>query len=128
MPEEYVPEVNQRLAFYKRLAGAAGDEELADLRAELADRFGPLPEPAEQLLDIVRIRIAARALGVERVEAGEGKAVITFAPSTPDRARRGWSRPSRPAGAGSGCGASSRWRPRSPRARGRPCATRCSAS
>ena len=83
LPEEYVPEVNQRLAFYKRLAGVAGDEELADLRAELADRFGPLPEPAEQLLDIVRIRVAARAIGVERVEAGEGKAVITFAPSTP---------------------------------------------
>jgi transcription-repair coupling factor (superfamily II helicase) len=82
LPEEYVPEVNQRLALYKRLAGAAGDDELADLRAELQDRFGPLPEPAEQLLDIVRIRIAARALGVERVEAGEGKAVITFAPST----------------------------------------------
>jgi transcription-repair coupling factor (superfamily II helicase) len=82
LPEEYVPEVNQRLAFYKRLAGAAGDDELADLRAELQDRFGPLPEPAEQLVDIVRIRIAARALGVERVEAGEGKAVITFSPGT----------------------------------------------
>jgi len=80
LSEEYVPEVNQRLAFYKRLAGAAGDDELADLRAELQDRFGPLPEPAEQLIDIVRIRIAARALGVERVEAGEGKAVITFSP------------------------------------------------
>jgi transcription-repair coupling factor (superfamily II helicase) len=82
LPEEYVPEVNQRLAFYKRLAGAAGADELADLRAELADRFGPLPEPAEQLLDIVRIRIAARALAIERVEAGEGKAVITFSPGT----------------------------------------------
>jgi transcription-repair coupling factor (superfamily II helicase) len=82
LPEEYVPEVNQRLALYKRLAGAAGGDELADLRAELQDRFGPLPEPAEQLLDIVRIRIAARALGVERVEAGRGTAVITFAPST----------------------------------------------
>jgi transcription-repair coupling factor (superfamily II helicase) len=82
LPEEYVPEVNQRLAFYKRLAGAAGGDELADLRAELQDRFGALPEPAAHLLDIVRIRIAARALGVERVEAGEGKAVITFAPST----------------------------------------------
>jgi transcription-repair coupling factor (superfamily II helicase) len=82
LPEEYVPEVNQRLVLYKRLAGAAGDEDLADLRAELQDRFGPLPEPAEQLLDIVRIRVAARALGVERVEAGDGTAVITFAPST----------------------------------------------
>ncbi len=83
LPEDYVPEVNQRLAFYKRLAGAAGDGELAELRAELADRFGPLPEPAQQLIDVVRIRIAARALGIERVESGEGSAVITFAPSTP---------------------------------------------
>jgi transcription-repair coupling factor (superfamily II helicase) len=82
LPEEYVPEVNQRLAFYKRLAGAAGPDELADLRAELLDRFGPLPEPAEQLLDIVRIRIEARNLGIERIEAGEGKAVITFSPGT----------------------------------------------
>jgi transcription-repair coupling factor (superfamily II helicase) len=82
LPEEYVPEVNQRLAFYKRLAGAAGAEELADLRAELLDRFGPLPEPAEQLIDIVRIRIEARVLGIERLEAGGGKAVITFSPRT----------------------------------------------
>jgi transcription-repair coupling factor (superfamily II helicase) len=82
LPEEYVPEVNQRLAFYKRLAGAAGGDELGDLRAELQDRFGPLPEAAEQLLDIVRVRIVARALGIERIEAGEGKAVITFSPAT----------------------------------------------
>jgi transcription-repair coupling factor (superfamily II helicase) len=83
LPEEYVPEVNQRLALYKRLAGAAGEGELAELRAELQDRFGALPEPAAQLVDIVRIRVAARRLGVERLEAGEGKAMITFAPATP---------------------------------------------
>ncbi|HEY2996718.1 MAG TPA: transcription-repair coupling factor [Methylomirabilota bacterium] len=83
LPEDYVPEVNQRLAFYKRLASVPGEGELAEVRAELADRFGPLPEPAQQLIDVVRIRIAARALGIERVESGEGTAVITFAPSTP---------------------------------------------
>jgi transcription-repair coupling factor (superfamily II helicase) len=82
LPEEYVPEVNQRLAFYKRLAGVASADELTDLRSELLDRFGPLPEPGEQLIDIVGIRIAARALAVERVEAGEGKAVITFSAGT----------------------------------------------
>ncbi len=83
LPDDYVPEVNQRLGFYKRLAGASSDAEVEDLRAELLDRFGPLPDAAEQLLDIVRIRVAARAVAVERIEAGEGRALLTFAPSTP---------------------------------------------
>jgi transcription-repair coupling factor (superfamily II helicase) len=83
LPEDYVPEVNQRLALYKRLAGATDDASIADIRGELADRFGPLPDAAERLLDIVRIKSAARALGVERVEAGDGKALVTFAPATP---------------------------------------------
>ena len=77
-----VSEVNQRLALYKRLAGAMDDAEVADLRAELADRFGPLPDVAERLLDIVRIRTAARRLGIEKLEAGEGRVLITFAPGT----------------------------------------------
>src|SRR5262245_46383736 len=82
LPEDYVPEVNQRLALYKRLAGARSDDAVADLRAELLDRFGPLPLEAEQLLDTVRIRVAARDLGIERVEVGDGKALLTFAPGT----------------------------------------------
>jgi transcription-repair coupling factor (superfamily II helicase) len=88
LPDDYVPEVNQRLAFYKRLASAASDAEVDDLRAELLDRFGPPPEPAERLLDIVRLRVAARALGAERVEAGEGRALLTFSPATPLRPER----------------------------------------
>jgi transcription-repair coupling factor (superfamily II helicase) len=83
LPEAYVPEVNQRLALYKRLAEIERAEEITDARAELADRFGPLPEPVEALLDVVGLRVAARALGVERVEAGSGRAVLTFAASTP---------------------------------------------
>jgi transcription-repair coupling factor (superfamily II helicase) len=83
LPDDYVPEVNQRLALYKRLAGAQTDAEVADLRAELADRFGPLPDEAEQLLDIIRIRVAARGVGVERVEAGNGRALVTFTAATP---------------------------------------------
>jgi transcription-repair coupling factor (superfamily II helicase) len=82
LPDEYVPEVNQRLALYKRLAGAQSDAAVAELRTELLDRFGPLPVPAEQLLDTIRIRVAARELGVERVEVGDGKALLTFAPGT----------------------------------------------
>jgi transcription-repair coupling factor (superfamily II helicase) len=88
LPEDYVPEVNQRLALYKRLAGAVAAPEVDELAAELTDRFGPLPEPAARLLDIVRIRVAARAVGVEKVEAGDGRALITFAASTPLDPRR----------------------------------------
>ena len=69
LPEDYVPDVNQRPAFYKRLAASFRDEEIAELRAELADRFGPLPEEAEQRLDIVRIRVAARG----RRQGGSGR-------------------------------------------------------
>ena len=83
LPEEYVPEVNQRLALYKRLAGAADVETLEDIRAELADRFGPPPAEAAQLIDVVRIRLAAQRLGVEKVEIGEARAILTFSPPTP---------------------------------------------
>ena len=83
LPEEYVPEVNQRLALYKRLAGAADEATLADIGAELADRFGPLPREAAQLLDVVRLRQAARRVGVEKVEIGEARVLLTFAPATP---------------------------------------------
>ena len=83
LPEDYVPEVNQRLALYKRLAGATDEDTLADIRAELADRFGPLPTETEQLLDIVRIRLAAKRLALEKVEIGEARALLTFAPTTP---------------------------------------------
>jgi transcription-repair coupling factor (superfamily II helicase) len=83
LPDDYVPEVNQRLALYKRLAGAATDAEVDELRSELLDRFGPPPEPAGRLGVNVRIPVAARALGVGKVEAGDGRAVLTFSPATP---------------------------------------------
>ena len=52
------------------------------MRAELADRFGPPPPAVETLLDVVALRVAAKAIGVERIEARAGRAVFTFAPST----------------------------------------------
>jgi transcription-repair coupling factor (superfamily II helicase) len=82
LPESYVPEVNQRLALYKRLAEIERAEEIVDARAELTDRFGPPPPAVEALLEVVALRVAARALGVERVEAGGGRAVLTFTAST----------------------------------------------
>ena len=83
LPEAYVPEVNQRLGIYERLTELRGDEEIAEMRAELTDRFGPPPPAVEALLDVVGLRSLARRLYAERVEANGGRALVTFAPSTP---------------------------------------------
>jgi len=83
LPDAYVPEVNQRLAIYQRLTDLDGDGAIVEMRAELADRFGPPPPPVEALLDVVGLRALARRLHAERVEAGGGRALVTFAPSTP---------------------------------------------
>jgi transcription-repair coupling factor (superfamily II helicase) len=77
-----VPEVNQRLALYKRLTSVATMDALADLGAELTDRFGPLPPEVAQLLDIVGLRVTARSLGIEKIEAGKTRALVTFSPGT----------------------------------------------
>jgi transcription-repair coupling factor (superfamily II helicase) len=83
LPESFVPEVNQRLALYQRLAELTVEGEVERLRAELTDRFGPPPPPVEALLDLVRLRVEARRLHVERLEARGGRVALTFAPSTP---------------------------------------------
>ncbi|MBI3454792.1 MAG: transcription-repair coupling factor [Candidatus Rokubacteria bacterium] len=83
LPEWYVPEAAQRLALYKRLAGARALVEVEEVRAELGDRFGPLPAAAGQLLDVVVLRVTAKALRIEKLEARGGRALITFAPGTP---------------------------------------------
>ncbi|MBI2467433.1 MAG: transcription-repair coupling factor [Candidatus Rokubacteria bacterium] len=88
LPEHYVGEAGQRLALYKRLAGIRTAAELAEARAELLDRFGPLPQSAQQLLDVLALRVEARALRIEKLEARGGRALVTFAPGTrvaPDR-------------------------------------------
>jgi transcription-repair coupling factor (superfamily II helicase) len=68
LPEKYVPEVSQRLALYKQLSGARDDDELVALRGDLLDRFGPLPVEAQNLLEVIRLKIRCRRLGVVSVD------------------------------------------------------------
>ncbi len=83
LPDAYILEVNQRLAIYQRLTDLDGDDAITEMRLELTDRFGPPPPSVEALLDVVGLRALARRLHAERVEAGGGRALVTFAPSTP---------------------------------------------
>ena len=78
LPETYVPDTAERLGLYKRLAGVRTADDVEAARAELRDRFGPLPEPAARLLDVVRLKGVARSVGIERLEVHGARAGITF--------------------------------------------------
>ncbi|HEU4383104.1 MAG TPA: TRCF domain-containing protein [Anaeromyxobacteraceae bacterium] len=80
IPDGYVPDVHQRLYFYKRLAQAASDEELEDVRAELLDRYGEPPEEVDALSELMQLRIRLRALRVRGLEAGPGRVVLSLGP------------------------------------------------
>ncbi|CAK9884702.1 MAG: Transcription-repair-coupling factor [Candidatus Erwinia impunctatus] len=79
LPDDYIPDVNTRLLFYKRIASAQHAEELSALRVELVDRFGILPDAARQLLDITALRQLASHTGIVKIEASEKGGFIEFA-------------------------------------------------
>jgi transcription-repair coupling factor (superfamily II helicase) len=78
LPESYVPDVHQRLVLYKRYSQAASEEELADLRSELVDRFGELPDEVEALEQIMLLKIDLRHLQVRALDGGPGRLVLTL--------------------------------------------------
>jgi len=88
LPEEFIPDVNTRLSFYKRIASAQQEGELDDLKVELIDRFGQLPDPARNLLDIAALRLMAQKIGIRRVEASDKGGFIQFAEK--NKADPGW--------------------------------------
>ena len=83
LPETYCSDVHERLSLYKRLADAGTREELDFLREELVDRFGELPDPARALVECHLVRIAARPLGVARVDATHEAVQLQFVKNPP---------------------------------------------
>jgi transcription-repair coupling factor (superfamily II helicase) len=67
LPREYVTKEELRLEAYRRLAGVTLDSEVTDIRAEWEDRYGPLPQPAEDLLAVARLRAEAARTGVREI-------------------------------------------------------------
>ncbi|MGB6450486.1 MAG: transcription-repair coupling factor [Steroidobacteraceae bacterium] len=78
LPESYVSDVHVRLVLYKRIATAGDGASLDELTAELVDRFGPLPGPAQSLLRIARLKLRARELGVRRLDLGPQGGYVLF--------------------------------------------------
>ena len=73
--ESYVPDMNQRLMIYRRIAAARSEDELTRIMEEMRDRYGPPPVPVLNLADYGRIRVLADELGIETIER-EGSVVV----------------------------------------------------
>lgn len=80
LPDDYLGDVNMRLSFYKRIAAAESKSELDELKVELIERFGLLPDATKNLLQIAELRLLVEPLKVVRIDAGIQGGVIEFSP------------------------------------------------
>ena len=76
--ESYVPEENQRLRLYKKIAGAASEAALAEVRAELEDRYGAPPDATVYLLEAAMVRLECERMGIAQVDRKRGELQIRF--------------------------------------------------
>ena len=76
VPIDYVEDLAQRLSFHQRLSWARSEQEIDELRAELRDRYGPIPESVEALLETARIRLLAEQADCASVRASNQRARI----------------------------------------------------
>ncbi|MGC2800154.1 MAG: transcription-repair coupling factor, partial [Mycobacterium sp.] len=87
LPPDYIPSDRLRLEGYRRLAAAAADSDIDAVVEELTDRYGALPETAERLIAVARLRLLCRAAGLTEVSAASA-ATLRLAPITlPDSAQ-----------------------------------------
>ncbi len=77
---KYCPDVHERLVIYKRLANCNDDDELDGLQEELIDRFGLLPEQGEALIACHRLRVAAKNIGIIKIDASSDAIQLQFNP------------------------------------------------
>jgi transcription-repair coupling factor (superfamily II helicase) len=80
LPDDYLPDVHVRLIQYKRIASAQDTDELRELKVEMIDRFGLLPEPARNLFEITELKLQVQPFGIRKIEAGPAGGRIQFEP------------------------------------------------
>ena len=91
VPESYVPAERLRLEAYKRLADAHTDDQVDDVATELLDRYGPLPNEAQTLIDVARFRVHCREAGIQEVIA-QGNGIRLHPVELPESAQMRLSR------------------------------------
>ena len=80
IPEDFLPDVHMRLIMYKRIASAKSNSELNDLKEEMIDRFGLLPEAVKNLFEISTLKQLARPLGIRKIDLGQKGGRVFFQP------------------------------------------------
>ncbi len=78
IPPDYIPDVNLRLVLYRRIAAASDEESLAELKVEMIDRFGALPDYTKNLYINAAIRIICHNIGIRKLRADESELNIHF--------------------------------------------------
>ena len=78
IPETYLDDVHERLILYKRIAGAEDDSKLKDLKIEMIDRFGLLPDSTKNLFALTSLRIFSKKIGIVKINITDDKAEITL--------------------------------------------------
>ena len=88
LPADYCADVQERLSLYKRLANCEHSDSIDSIQEELIDRFGKLPPQAHALVETHRLRLAAKPLGISKIDAGEAVIGLQFIPNPPVDAMR----------------------------------------
>jgi len=83
LPADFCGDVHERLSIYKRLANCEAQDAIDNLQEELIDRFGKLPEQAKALVETHRLRIAAKTVGIIKIDAHSEAANLQFMPKPP---------------------------------------------
>ena len=80
IPDDYIEDGHQRLSLYKRLSAGQTIGDLALLHEETRDRYGTLPEPVERLFEVMHVRLLAKKLLLESLDATKNTITMTFSP------------------------------------------------
>ena len=83
LPADFCGDVHERLSIYKRLANCATQDKIDDIQEELIDRFGKLPDPVKALVETHRLRIAAKTVGIVKIDVHGEAATLQFMAKPP---------------------------------------------
>lgn len=78
IPDEYVSNITERLHLYKELDSLENEESISAFEEKLKDRFGPVPQATLELMDVVRLRIIAKQIGLEKIVLKSNKLIGYF--------------------------------------------------